>query len=384
MGLRAVLVKEVEELQQHRRAWDELAVLNAMPYGSPAWTLSWWRHVAAAQASLRTVLVMDGQELVGVAPFFIDQGIGGVVRCRLLGSSRRDLVVAPGLEQDVAAIVTHTLGVSEPSPDVFMLEGVPDSRDWPTTVTELWPRGRLNSYPQYTQPAPTVDLSGRTYDQWFRSKSHHFRKSMRRTLRQLKEAGGTVKLTEDPLTLTADLKAFVRLHHKRWSSRGGSSVLNEGVERMLVDVGEELIGQLRFRLWSIQLEGDTISSNLFLSAGGETAYWLGGFDERWAELEPSILSVLCAIQHAFSVGDRRVDLGSGGQSYKYRFSDGEDRLEWTLLVRSGLKAPLARIQMLPQRTRMVLAQRLPQPVKKAVRRRLSLLAKRARTGSRGG
>jgi CelD/BcsL family acetyltransferase involved in cellulose biosynthesis len=110
-----------------------------------------------------------------------------------------------------------------------------------------------------------------------------------------------------------------------------------------------------------------------LSAGGETAAWLCGFDETWGQFQPSILTIHAALQHGFAVGDSRLDLGAGAQPYKYRFSDSEDYLESLLIVRSGLKAPLARSQLLRARTRMALAERLPTSTKRRARHALRLM-----------
>ncbi len=372
-GLRGVLVRRLEDLQAYRQAWDELAVVTRRPYCSPAWVLSWWQHVRPPQAALRTVVVLDGNDLVGVAPIFADLGVGGIVRHRLIGSSRRDFLVAPELEEEATDVVAGVLGASEPSPDVFMLEGVPTDRRWPQLLTQRWPARRMTLHRQFTQLAPIVSLNGRTYEEWLGSKSRNFRQGMRRRLRQLEVAGARISLTRDDSELSADLEAFARLHHQRWAARGGSGVLDERVQRMLEDCSRALIGQLRFRLWSIKAGDETISSHIFLSAGGETTYWLGGFDEQWGRLQPGIVTILAAIQHAFSVGDRRMDLGVGGQAYKYRFSDAEDHLDSTLLVRSGLKAPLARSQMLRARTRMALAERLPTSTKRRARHPLRLM-----------
>lgn len=161
---------------------------------------------------------------------------------------------------------------------------------------------------------------------------------------------------------------------------GGPRRLGSPRRTRPADVGSRaLIGQLRFRLWSIKAGGETISSHIFLSAGGETTYWLGGFDEQWGRLQPTIVTIFAAVQHAFSVGDRRLDLGVGGQPYKYRFSDAEHHMGWTLLVRPGLKAPLARSQMLRLRTRMKIAERLPPSVKRQLRRAAGLATGRRST-----
>jgi CelD/BcsL family acetyltransferase involved in cellulose biosynthesis len=323
--------------------------------------------------------VLDGHDLVGVASFFVDRGIGGVVRYRLMGTSRRDFLVPPELEERMTSVVAETLGTSEPSPDVFMLEAVPVDRRWPQLLSQVWPSSRMTIHPQFTQPAPIATLHGRTYEEWLGSKSRNFRQSMRRRFRQLEAMGAKLCLTRDESELPADLEAFAQLHYRRWATSGGSRVLDQRVERMLAVASRPLIGQLRFRLWSIKLGTETISSHIFLSAGGETSYWLGGFDERWGRLQPAIVTIHAAIRHAFSVGDHRFDLGIGGQPYKYRFSDTEDRLEWTLLVRPGLKAPLARSQMLRRRTRMALSHRLRPSTKKHLRRAVRLMRAWRRT-----
>lgn len=375
--LRGILVDDAEKLEPYRHAWDALAVSHCLPYCSPAWMLSWWRHVAPANALLRTILLFDGNDLVGVAPLFLDRGVGGLIRCRVLGArtSSLDLLVAKGFEREAGAIVAELVGCSEPSPDLVMLEGVPRDRDWPRFLEESWPRGRMRSYRQFTQPAPRAHLDGRTYDEWFQSRSYHFRKSMRHYLRQLEEAGGTIRLGTDAIELRRDLESFARLHYQRWMSRGGSGVLNARVQRMLEDVAGQLTGQQRFRIVSIEVGGETIGSIICVSAGGEAAAWSSGFDERWSRFEPSILAMLAAFRYALTFGDSTLDLGAGGQPYKYRFSDGEDHLEWVLLVRSGLKAPLARGQMIPLRTRMMLARRLPPSAKRRVYRGLGHIAK---------
>ena len=144
-------------------------------------------------------------------------------------------------------------------------------------------------------------------------------------------------------------------------------MLNRRVERMLEEAGKDLVHDQRARLWSIDVDGRPISSHLFLSAGGETSYWLGGFDENWARLQPSIVTILTAIEHAFSVGDVRFDLGTGGQDYKYRLATGEDPIDWTLLVPAGSRSALAHIQMLPERTRLAAARRLSPGAKRTIR-----------------
>ena len=66
------------------------------------------------------------------------------------------------------------------------------------------------------------------------------------------------------------------------------------------------------------------------------AYWLGGFDERWAACKPSLQVLAGAVQDGIEHGDRVLELGPGGQDYKYRLADGDGELEWLSLRPAGV------------------------------------------------
>jgi CelD/BcsL family acetyltransferase involved in cellulose biosynthesis len=373
--LRGVTFEHGEQARAVWSRWDELAVLRSRPYCCPAWMMAWWEHVAPRGARLRIIAAFDDADLVGIAPLFSDHGFGGLNRYRLLGvgtSSPLDILARPGMEEAVGLVVVQTLAEADPRPDVIMLEGVPGDSPWPRLLCDLWPGPRkLGLRRQFSQPAPFVELSGTTYAHWFASRKAKFRNNMRRGLKQLQRHGATVRLSTDREELTREVEALAGLHRLRWGRRGRPGALDAQVERMLVEAGARLIEQGRFRLWSIHLDGRPISSQLLVSAGGRTACWLGGFDEaetrvRW----PGSLIILSALEHAFSVGDGRFDLGSGGQSYKYDFSQTADSVEWALLIAPGWRSFLARAQLAPLRARVVLAQRASPRAKRVLRRAL--------------
>jgi len=83
------------------------------------------------------------------------------------------------------------------------------------------------------------------------------------------------------------------------------------------------------------VEGASISAHLFARAGGTCAYWLGGFDDRWAACRPSVQVLVAAIEAAIESGDEWFELGPGAQQYKYRFADSEESVEWLTLRPAG-------------------------------------------------
>ncbi|MGH2754721.1 MAG: GNAT family N-acetyltransferase, partial [Actinomycetota bacterium] len=209
-----------------------------------------------------------------------------------------------------------------------------------------------------TIPAPVLQLRATSFDDWFAGKSSNFRQQMRRGRRKLEEEGAVFRMSRDVDELARDLQAFAELHHSRWDERGGSRALSPAVEVMLLEAGRTMLSSGGFRLWSLEIAGRIVSSHLFLAAGGEVAYWLGGFDEQWAAQKPSMQVLLEAVRHAWASGDERVDLGGGGQDYKYRFTDQREMLEWSTIVPPGLRYQATRVSLSTVRVRRKLVSKL--------------------------
>jgi CelD/BcsL family acetyltransferase involved in cellulose biosynthesis len=358
--LDARLVTDREELDALVSDWDALAVANERPQMAPGWVLAWWDHAAPAGALVRVVAVRDGERLVGLAPFYvepsarrtrIDYRLAGIELCAGL-----EPLALPGREWEVAAAIGAALDGAMPRPDVIALEGVPLGAHWPLALREGWPGRRRPTLRRYhLQGCPLATLREDSFERWFAAKSSNFRSQMRRLRRQFEAAGGTTRLA-DATTLHDDVAAFVRLHAGRWEDRGHSNLvaLGERLPELLEDAGRALVDAGRFRLRMLELDGEPISAQLFLVAGGTVLYLNGGWDERHAKLKPSMLGLLDTVEEAFAHGQRRIDLGLGEQAYKLRFADGSDPVAWSILLAPGARRPLARAHIAPMLARYAL------------------------------
>src|SRR5437763_2128442 len=108
--LTADLVDDPAGLEPWRSAWDELAVELAQPCSSPEWMLPWWRHAVPGVAELRTVVVREGDSLVGIAPYFAQIGKLGLAEYRVMSAGaahRIGPLAKPGREAEVAAALTE-------------------------------------------------------------------------------------------------------------------------------------------------------------------------------------------------------------------------------------------------------------------------------------
>ncbi len=340
------LVTDVERLEALAPEWDALAVAVALPQMSPAWVLAWWRHVAPAGVVPRTVAVREGGALVGIAPYYVDATAAGRVDYRLPGielTGRLAPLAPAGRERDVAAAIGRALAGASPRPEALLFEAAAAEPDWSGALRSGWP-GSLRPPLQRTRVdgSPFVSLREASFDAWLDGKSSNFRSQMRRLRRRFAQAGGSARVATRA-TLAVDAAAFTRLHAGRWQDRGHSNLSDLGAHfsALIVDAGERLLDERRLTLRTLELDGEPICSQLFIEAGGRMLFVNGGWDERHAALKPSMVGLLDAVEDAFERGSGQLDLGVGEQSYKQRFADGDDALQWAMLLAPGRRLPLS-------------------------------------------
>jgi len=368
----ATLLSDLEAIAPFHQDWDALAVECARPYCVPAWMLAWWRHVAPQGAELRVVAVHDGDALIGIAPFFAEPRPHLPTRWRILaaGTSHRVQPLARrGRERDVARAVAGALAGAYPYPEMLSFENVEAESGWHRLLAEFWPGAQRPWVTRrWSGPAPTVRLTGLTFDDWLGTKSHNFRNQSRRLRRRMESRGARFRAVQTEAELDWALAELTRLHHARWEDRGGSVALTPAVGRMLADAGRALLGGGRLRLVVIEAGGRAISVQLLVAAGGELSYWNGGFDEEWADTQPAMRALVAAVEDAFARGEDRLDLGGGGEHYKRRLADGADILETALLVPRGGRYGLTRAQLMPRTVGRAVATRLPEDARERLRR----------------
>jgi CelD/BcsL family acetyltransferase involved in cellulose biosynthesis len=384
--LAAELVTELSDLDALHDRWDELAVQNRLPMMSPAFVTAWWRNLAPATAEPRVIVVRDADELVGIAPFYVDLAKSRV-DYRLPGielSTRLAPLAGPVGEADVAQAVARILSTCDPRPDLIALEALPLASTWAASLCERWPSRRRPVSMRYnTLGCPRVSLHAESFEAWLASKSTNFRGQMRRLRRQFQAAGGTTRESVRD-TLSSDVDVFTRLHAARWRDRGPSGLvaLGEGLPAMLRDLGRTLLADNgRFRLQLLEIDGEPISAQLFMAAGGHMLYVNGGWDERFARLKPPMVAILGAIEDAFDRKERQVDLGPGVQPYKLRFADGVQQVGWTVLLPIGARLPRTGLSVGPMLARVALRNAVKQRVSNEQLDRYRKL--RARLGGTG-
>lgn len=343
-------IVDLGALERVAPAWDALALAGGAPLSTPAWMLAWWRHLAPEHSELRALVVRDRDEPIGIAPFFFTPPRRGQpLTYRLLAadiSTSVSPLAKPGREWEVAAAIAGALCAAEHRPDLLALAPMALASPWLTALRERWPgRVRPRAFTYELQEAPTVTLHEESFAAWLSTRSAKFRTKMRRLARLFASEGGTSRLS-DTGTLAGDLASFARLHSSRWEGKGGHSrlvALGARLQEMLHDVGSASLREdpRRFRLRLLEVAGEAICAEVSIAAGGEIVGFNNGWDERFKRLSPPLLALLHDIEDGFAHGDRRLQLGWGGNMYKERFANGNDPVAWSLMLAPGPRAALA-------------------------------------------
>lgn len=370
--LSATVIEDVAGAESIASEWDALAVARSLPLCAPGWMLSWWGHVAPPDSALRIIAVRDAGDLVALAPWFVQVSTGGRTDVRFLGaelSDRVDVLCTDGREREVALQLRRALASVQPRPDLIAFEAVPIDSRWTRRLAGGWEgHMRFARYRNSAYPAPAVTLPAGPPEQWLAGRSRNFRGQMGRLRRRLEQRGGTVRQIVEPTQVEHALDALLALHASRWEGRGVSNLAREGLAELLREAAAAL-GPDRLRLWAAEIDGEPISVQLFLAAGEEIKYWNGGWSEAHADLKPSMLTILAALEDAISRGQKRLDLGVGEHAYKLRFADSEDALTWGGLVVHNRHWPRTRAELAPKVLRYrakLLVNRLPQPIAERV------------------
>ena len=326
----------IESLAPWLGDWDGLAVRRGRPLSSPGWALAWWRHRRPADAGLRVILVRDGDELIGVAPFFA----AGRLYSMLGGDfGAAEILAAPGREQEVGGEIARSLVAGGQRPSLIALRYRTTSPAWPQLFGAGW-RGRRAWSRELDQVAvPLIRLGEDGVDGWLAGRSRNFRQDIRRRRKKIKADGGRFRLATEE-TLVADVDEFLRLHLRRHPGPGETVLVGPGVTSTLVEAGAALLAAGRFRLYNLELGGRTVAAHLVLTAGPRALAWNAGFDDAYRGYAPPIQCLVQSLHDSIERGEWTIDLGEGAQDYKQRMADAEEARCERLIIPPGPTLPL--------------------------------------------
>lgn len=294
-----------------REAWSALAAASGNVFATPELAEIWWQHFGRDRSSLLLSARNEGGELLGLLPLFRERR-RGVRVLRFVGAGPADElgpVCSPEVRAEVLASLRVALGRERH--DVFLGEQL-------GADAELLLGGRRLS--QEGSPVARAPEGG--WEEWLSARSRNFREQVRRRERRLfgqQDAGFRAGRTE---RLDAELDVLFALH-RAGRPHGSSFLAAEPFHRAFAHAAAAR-GWLR--LWFLEVDGEPRAAWQGFRFGGVESYYQAGRDPDWDHASVGFVLLAHTIREAFGEGIAEYRLLRGGESYKYRFADGDPGL----------------------------------------------------------
>ena len=310
-ALTTAVIETDAGLAELEEQWWQLwaAGPSPLPFTSPAWLLPWWDVFRPGR--LRVATVRSGDRLVGLAPFYLEDGRLGR-RLLPLGigiSDRLDLLVSADGDPAVGAALLRALTDHAADWDSLELEEL--GADGAALALTLPPGCRETVSPQSASPVLRLDRP----DDVPSRKRRKLRMAGHRTERR----GGIVEHVA-PDGAGAFLDELARLHGSRWHARGEAGVLaDDPVLRFHAASLPRLAAAGVTRLFRLVIEGRVAGAYYGLFRGERAYAYLGGFDPDFAFESPGTVLLGHAIEDARAGGATVFDFLRGQEPYKYEW-----------------------------------------------------------------
>ncbi|WP_181703850.1 GNAT family N-acetyltransferase [Chthonobacter albigriseus] len=309
--LSARVVETTAGLHALEPAWWDLFARSpaATPFQSPAWLIPWWD--AFAPGRLTTVAVEAGGRLVALAPLWFEDGPHG----------RRLLPVGIGIT-DYADVL---LDPAFPAVADALMQALGSIPDWEIlSLEDLHPAAvarRLPVPPGWSADisdqsvCPVLDLANGTT-----SVPADRRRKIRRACRLLETRGRTRIESVPAADVPAFLDVLFALHEARWRERGEPGIVADPRVQTFHRAALPRLAEAGLaRLYTLNLDEQTVAAWYGLKGRGTTYAYLGGFDPAFAYESPGSVLMMHAIEVAVADGDRVFDFLRGEEDYKRGF-----------------------------------------------------------------
>jgi CelD/BcsL family acetyltransferase involved in cellulose biosynthesis len=295
--------------------WEELwrRCPGATPFQSPAWLVPWWRHFHPGE--LFTVAVRRGRRLVGLAPFYLEDGALGrrLLPVGISLSDYHDVLLDPEVAEAAgAALVAHVAGLD--GWDSWELEELAPGA---AALALPVPRGCEETGAGQSACPVLILPDG------LRAASDILSPQKRRKLamaRNRAERRGGVALEEaGPEDARDALELLFRLHKARWSERGEAGLINQRVEHFQREALPGLARAGLVRLYTLRIGGEPAASYYGFLHRDRAYGYLTGFDPAFSFESPSVTLLAHVIERAAAEGAREMHFLRGREPYKYEW-----------------------------------------------------------------
>lgn len=329
------VIDSAAEFARLRESWNALLACSRSQSICLTWEwlFTWWEVYADASRVLMLIVVRDGEEVIGIAPFQMHttHKLGVPIRTiRFLGTGENDSVGVVSEYLDILADINNADVVVECIAAYLSKAGDWDRLLFDDLLDEALVFTRFRKAMSNNAVGSAQVVIGirysialpQTWEAYLAQLDAGAARRMRYYLRRLEREGA---LSESVVANEAELadafEQLTALHNARWQSKGKTgafasdkfSAFHAAFARKVLP-----LGYLNFRC--LRLDGKPIASVYNFRIGGTDYFYQGGIGAAGSKFSPGVVAQAYAIQAAISAGIDHYDFMRGeAGSYKSGF-----------------------------------------------------------------
>jgi CelD/BcsL family acetyltransferase involved in cellulose biosynthesis len=320
-------LEPLDGLSAAREEWTALAERAGNVFATWEWAEAWWSVYGRDRPLMVTGCRSEAGELVAILPLYLSER-GPVRMLRFIGHGPADQlgpVCAPEHRRAVAAALQRLLAERRGDWNVMLAERLAPAEGW---------AGMLGGTVVHREESPTLQVGGRSFDEFLASRSKNFREQVRRRARKLAREHEVVFRLADATTLEADLDTLFRLHDARWSeSEEETSAFDEQRRAFHGAFARHALERGWLRLWVLEAGGQAVATWYGFRFAHIDWYYQSGRDPEWERQSVGFVLMAHTIAGAFDDGMLEYRLLRGGEGYKDRFASDDPGIETIALTR---------------------------------------------------
>ena len=292
---------------------------------TPRWQRIWWRHFGK-EAELSILSVRDGDEILGIAPLMLRNGVMSFVGDDDL-FDYHDFLVPQGNEAVFYDVLfDYLIGADW---HTLELTSLPEGSPTLSYLPVLGERGGIAVEMREGEMTPVAALPS-SWEGYLAGLGKKDRHELRRKLRRLERADNVHQyICDDRHVLDGCMNDFFRL--LRASNSEKRAFLTPERERFFMDVASELPPWSQTRLYFLEIGGVRVATCICFDYAGSYLLYNSGYDPDYSALSVGLLNKALCIREAIEEGKSSFNFLKGTERYKYDLG-GRDQAVYRLIA----------------------------------------------------
>ncbi len=339
------VITQRKDLPAIAEAWDSLAHEDRRDgfFRTFAWYSAWMEHIRP-DAEPFVVVVRDGGQLVGLAPFcrLRYRDLGFTLRAiawagrEVVSGDFLDFVCRNEKRGEVAKAVLKFVREASSHWGLLVAGELLKEGD---SCRELDGQGRelgLSVRYQESRICPYIELP-KTFDDYLGGMTSSMRYHVRRRIREVEKKGARLEVFSEPLEVAARVDTLIDLHLTRWRHDNLPGTFGRpGFPAFLRQICANPPSRSSSCVFQLTHEGTSVASLIMFYFGDSALYYQAGWDPHspLAACSPGVVVMAHSIRHAIERGFHYYEFLRGDEAYKMRWTKTHRETTSLLLARS--------------------------------------------------